>query len=109
MNTMTKVITAMTFSVATIGAANAAQYIATDSYVGTELCVKAAKGNEFRMGKAIKANNLTKQYVIENVQCNNMNILSFVEEHGRNADGMQEFLTEGTYQGKVKITDIAAL
>ncbi len=109
MKTITKILTTIVITLTTAGIANAANVVPKDNYTTTKLCLTASKGNTFKMNKAIMDTNLSKSFIVENVQCNNLDIVNFVEEYGTNVVKMNNLLTGGEYQGSVTVTDHASL
>ncbi|NVK26303.1 MAG: DUF3718 domain-containing protein [Gammaproteobacteria bacterium] len=109
MNFLTKSITATVLTLTTIGAVNAApRVIAADNYITSKICAAASGSSSVKLHKVIKDAGLTKQYVVDNVQCNDQNIVSFVSEYGENAEKMVDKLTQGKYKTQVKVTDLAS-
>ncbi len=101
MNTLTTLLTATVLTLTTDSAVNAAELVGTDKSITTKLCLTAAKGNIAAMRFAIKHSRLSKNYIIENVQCNQQSFLSFVEQYGNNSERMNYLLT----RNKSKFTD----
>lgn len=110
MNKLTKTLSTIVLTLSTIGMANAANsVVAADDYVTTNLCVVAAEGDRIKMHKAIKDSRLSKNFIAENVTCNDQNILAFVEAHAENPTKINNLLMNGQYDTEVKITDLAAV
>ncbi len=109
MNTLTKVLTTLALTVTVAGAANAAKLVASDNYVTTDLCIKAAKGSKIVLLKAIKSSGLSKSFVVNNVKCNDSHITYFVAKHGNKPEAMNDMLNQYLKAGKVSISDIASL
>lgn len=85
--------------------AQAVEMVAADQSISTGLCMTALSGNRVGMQDEIKDSGLTKRYVTNNVACNDVNIVAFVQRHGKNADAMLKML--GTPRTRVSITDVA--
>jgi hypothetical protein len=110
MNTLTKAIAITTLTLSSIGLANASKVIVpTDNYVTTKLCVVASEGNKTKLFRAIKKAGLSKHYVTENMKCNEMNLISFIEQYGTNVEKMNNFLTNGKYSNNADVANVAAL
>jgi len=109
MKTLTKTLAVMTFSLATIGMANAATIVAADNSLSTKLCVIAAQGSKIKMHLAVKDSHLSKSFIVDKIQCNDQSFLSFVEQYAKNPEKITYLLTNGKEQGKVKISDLASL
>ncbi len=106
---MTKTLTAIAFTLSTVGVANAAtKVVAADDYITSKICVAAAGDNRTKLNSAIKDSGLRKKYVVENVKCNDQNILAFVQEFGDAPEKMNNSLTNGKYTTHVRITDLAS-
>ncbi|MEP0356008.1 DUF3718 domain-containing protein [Paraglaciecola sp.] len=109
MNTFTKIIATSILTLSSIGMANAAtEYVAADDYVTSKLCVVATEGSKMRLSQAIEKTGLTKRFVVENITCNNQNLITFVEQHGTNVDNINNYLTAGKYSSNVEVTTVAS-
>ncbi|MEP2650717.1 MAG: DUF3718 domain-containing protein [Paraglaciecola sp.] len=109
MNTFTKIIATSILTLSSIGMANAAtEYVAADDYVTSKLCVVATEGSKMRLSQAIEKTGLTKRFVVENITCNNQNLITFVEQHGTNVDNINNYLTAGKYSSNVEVTIVAS-
>ncbi|MDO6693547.1 DUF3718 domain-containing protein [Aliiglaciecola sp. 3_MG-2023] len=98
MNTLTKSIAISVLAISSIGLANAANVIVpTDNSITTKLCVAATKGSKAKLSKAINDSRLSKRFVVENVKCNELDLVNFVEQFGENPEKMNSFLTSGKY------------
>ncbi|MBO1255484.1 DUF3718 domain-containing protein [Alteromonas sp. 5E99-2] len=110
MKTLTKVITTTVLTLSAIGFASASeQLVPTDSFTGTKLCVVAAKGNKLKLNRAINKSGMSKRYIVENLKCNGMDLVSFVEQHGSNSHKINTFLAGKGYSKNTGTTDIASL
>jgi len=109
MKTLTKTIAVITFSLATIGMANAATVVAADNSVTTKLCVAAAQGSKIRMHIAVKDSHLSKSFIVDKIQCNDKSFLSFVAQYAKNPEKITYLLTNGKVKGKVNISDLTSL
>jgi hypothetical protein len=69
---------------------------AADKSAMTNLCMTALSGNRAAMHNNIKASGYSKNYVAKNVNCNGINILAFIQQHGKNADAMLRILDRKT-------------
>ncbi|MEP1554768.1 DUF3718 domain-containing protein [Paraglaciecola sp.] len=109
MNTLTKIIATSVLTLSSIGMASAAtEYVAADDYVTSKLCVVATEGSKLRLSQAIKKSGLSKNYVAENVTCNNQKLVTFVEQHGTNVEDINNFLTAGKYSSNIEVTTVAS-
>jgi hypothetical protein len=110
MNTLTKAIAITTLTLSSIGLASASNVIVpADNYVTTKLCVAASEGSKVKLLKAIKNAGLSKHYVAENVKCNELNIVAFIEQYGSNVEKMNNFLTSGKYSNNTEVANLASL
>lgn len=109
MNILTKILTATVLTISSIGMANASsEVVPSDNYVTTNICVVATQGNKLKLLYAIKNSGLRKSYIANNVKCNKLNIIAFIEEHGSNVEEIGNFLTNGRYTNDGDVTNIAA-
>lgn len=95
------VIVASTF----MASAQATNLHAGNNTALTELCMTAVSGNRAALHNKIKESGYTKNYIAKNVQCNGSDIISFIEQHGKNTKAMIH--TIDRHVGSVKITDLA--
>ena len=110
MKTLTKVIAISVLTLSTIGFASASEkLVPTDNFTGTKLCVVAAEGNKLQLNRAINKSGMNKGYIVENLKCNGMDLLSFVEQHGSNSHTINTFLAGKDYNKNKNTTDIASL
>lgn len=99
MNTVAKHITLAGFCLfATNAMAHASQFEATDNRATTQICVAAAQGKTFKLHRAIKESRLSKQFVAQQVKCNNQPITEFVATHSTKSETINHYLTGGRYQ-----------
>lgn len=109
MNTLTKAISITALTLSSIGLATASTVmVPTDNYVTTKLCVVASEGSKAKLSKAIKKTGLSKRYVVSNVKCNELNLISFIEQYGSNVEKMNNFLTNGKYSNNAEVANIAS-
>ncbi len=109
MNKLINTLAVITLSVSAMGVANASQQlVGTDDSVTTNICLSAASGKKIELLKAIKDSGLSKRYVAENVQCNNMDIVQFVEKYGANPVATNDYITRGEYSRDLDISTLAA-
>ena len=110
MKTTTKLFTALTLSIATMGFANAKQVIVpADDSATSNVCVAATTGSNLKLRNAIEDARLNKQTVVDKVKCNDQAFLAFVENHGKNPEKIINMMTNGNADQNVTITDIAAV
>lgn len=110
MKTLTKVIAISVLTLSTIGFTSAAEQLApTDNFTGTKLCVVAAEGNKLKLNREIKESGLTKRYVVNNLKCNGMDLVSFVDQYGSNSHNINTYLAGKDYSKNADTTDIASL
>jgi hypothetical protein len=91
--------------VTSASAASAAKLAAVDQSKATELCITAASGSRAAMHNAIKTSGYSSKFIVDKVQCNGENLLSFVEHNGKNSVSMLKMLDRR--QTFVTITDLA--
>ncbi|WP_435691114.1 DUF3718 domain-containing protein [Paraglaciecola sp.] len=109
MNTLTKAIAITTLTLSSIGIASASNMlVAKDSNITTKLCLVASEGNKAKLSVELKKAGLSKSYVTENVKCNNLNMVNFVEQYGNNAVQINNFLTSGKYSNNSTAVTLAA-
>lgn len=100
MKTFTKVVMVAGLTFGAMAAAQAdTQFVAADDAVTSEICVVAANGNKMKLHKAIKDAGLTRGFVEDNVTCNDMPIVEFVEQYGENVAKINRYITAGDYAG----------
>lgn len=83
----------------------AKEVVAADNSNITQLCMTALSGNRAAMHNNIKSSGYSKSFIATNVQCNGVNIQTFVQQHGKNSAGMLRVLERREH--KTSITDIA--
>jgi|TARA_B100000780_G_C21115527_1_gene451257 hypothetical protein len=100
MKTFTKIVmvAGLTFGAMATAQANS-QFVAADDAITSEICVIAAKGNKMKLHKAIKEAGLTRGFVEDNVTCNELPIVDFVEQYGDNVAKINRYITAGDYTG----------
>lgn len=84
---------------------HATEMVAADSSNFTALCMTALSGNRAAMHNNIKSSGYSKPFITNNVECNGVNILTFVQQYGQNADAMLRTLDRGEHS--TSITDLA--
>ena len=108
MKAIAKVLMIVGVSVAGMGFAQAdTKLVAADDAVTSDICVVAAEGSKMKLHKAIKDVGLTRDYVANNVKCNGMPIVEFVEQYGDNVASINRYITSGEYTGQL-ITQVTA-
>lgn len=100
MKTFTKLVmvAGLTFGAMAVAQAET-QFVAADDAVTSDICVVAANGNKMKLHKAIKDAGLTRGFVEDNVTCNGMPIVEFVEQYGENVAAINRYITAGDYTG----------
>lgn len=110
MKTFIKVLTIVSLSLSTLGIANAGnKFVAADDYITSKLCTVAVQGSRVQLHKVIKESRLSKRMIVENVTCNDQNILVFVSQNAENPTVTNSILTGGQINTAVKITDLVAV
>jgi hypothetical protein len=110
MNTLTKAIAITTLSLSSIGIASASNVmVPADNYVTSKLCVVASEGSKSKLSNAIRKTGLSKNFVAENVKCNELNIVAFIEQYGSNVEKMNNYLTSGKYSNNTEVSNVASL
>ena len=66
--------------------------VAADNSNFTQLCMTALAGNRANMHNHIKSLGYSKPFIVNNVQCNGVSILAFVQQHGENLVAMLRIL-----------------
>lgn len=108
MNTFSKIIATVTFTFAAATAANAAEFVGTDKSVTTKLCLAAADGNRVDMRHAVKDSRLTKSFIVENVKCNDIDILAFAQRYNDKSGAINKYMGADKQESSITITDIVA-
>lgn len=103
--TVKKLVSIALVSIGLVASAQAGTFKAADGSVTTNLCLAAISGNRAVMHNEVKASGLSLNYIAENVQCNGENILSYVQQHGKNSAKMLKILDRRNVD--VSISDIA--
>lgn len=81
------------------------ELVAGDDSGFTQICMTAIAGNRAAMHNNMQISGYSRSYIVENVQCNGINILAFVENHGENPSAMLKMLDRR--QHSTSITDLA--
>lgn len=103
MKLLTKITAVSLLSLSVLGAANAESVIVpSDNYVTSKLCVAAAQGNKAKLARAMKTANLSKDFVIEEVKCNQLSFITFVEQYGTEVSEINDYVTNGKYRKEQK-------
>jgi len=88
-----------------MGSAQAANLTAANGTGLTQLCITAASGSRAALHNIIMSSGYSKSFIAKNVQCNGSDIVSFIEQHGKNVKAMVH--TVDRKSGTVQITDLA--
>ena len=78
-----------------------------DNTVATNLCITAAAGNTAVMHNTIKSSGYSTKFIANKIKCNGENLLSFVENNGKNSSSMLKMLDRT--KTSVSITDLASV
>lgn len=107
MKTLTQTIAIITLTCSSISFAHATnEFVAKNQTADTGICVAAAEGNRLKLLKTIKDAGLSKRYVAEKVQCNELSFVDFVEQYGNNVEKINRFMTNGKYMNKQVIANL---
>ena len=110
MKILTKSIAIIALTCSSIGAVNAAnEFVAGNQSMDTEICLVAAEGNRLKLLKTLKDAGLSKRYVAEKVQCNNLSFVDFVEQYSNNVEKINNFITNGKYMDSQVVAKVASL
>lgn len=80
---------------------------AADDFATSKICEAAAKGSRSQVRNAVEHSGLSKQYVANNVTCNDMPLVEFVEQYGANVVSVNEYITSGRYEPKDVVAKVA--
>jgi hypothetical protein len=109
MKNLTKSIAIIALACSSIGFAQAAnEFVATNNTTDTEICVAAAEGNRLKLLKTLKDASLSKNYVVENVQCNELSFVDFVEQYSKESTKINKFITNGKYMNNLVLASVTA-
>lgn len=100
MNTFTKTITVLSIALGSVAMANAnptPTLFANDDSASTRICMAASKTSKLRLNSTIKSASLTKRQAVEDIKCNDMTLIEFVEKYSENATVLNDYLTSGEY------------
>jgi len=100
-----RIISVVLVALGMVTSVQASSFQAADKSITTNLCMKAISGNRIMMLNEIKTSGLSLKYITANVQCNGENILSYVQQHGKNSEKMLKVLDRRNVE--INITDIA--
>ncbi|WP_206484962.1 DUF3718 domain-containing protein [Thalassotalea sp. G2M2-11] len=107
MKTISKIILSVVLTSGVALSSQAVELKAGDNSQLTKLCMTAVTGNRAATLNAIKATGYSHKFVIDNVKCNANDMITFVDQYGKNSEGMIRALERrGTH---VSIRDIAML
>lgn len=107
MNVFKKVVAMSVLSLSTVVSSQAVELRAADKTSFTQLCMTAVSGNRAATHNAIKESGYSKNFVINNVQCNSKDMITFIQQYGNNVESMVNALDkQGTH---VTIKDLAML
>ena len=84
---------------------SAGEFKPSQKNVETDICMKAISGNRASFYNTVKSSGYSMKHVIENVKCNDKDLLVFVEKYGKNADAF--IRTYSPKNTKTSITEIA--
>ncbi|MFT6917485.1 MAG: cytolysin (calcineurin-like family phosphatase) [Cognaticolwellia sp.] len=76
--------------------------VAADNSNFTQLCMTALAGNRAAMHNHIKSLGYSKPFIVNNVQCNGVNILAFVQQHGKNSAAMLRIVDRSGHRASIK-------
>lgn len=71
--------------------------VASDNSVTSQLCVTAATGDAMQLHKKMKTLRVSKSYVTEQLTCNGMPVVEFVEQYGKHVADVNDYVTSGEY------------
>jgi len=103
--TVKQMISVAFITIGLVASSQAGSFKAADESVSTDLCMAAISGNRAVMHNKVRASGLSLNYITENVQCNGENILSYVQQHGKNSAKMLKVLDRRDVE--INIIDIA--
>jgi hypothetical protein len=103
MKLLTKItaISILTLSVFGIAKANSV-VVPTDNYITSTLCAAAAQGNKAKLAREMKQAHLSKDFVTEEVKCNDLRFITFVEQYGNEVAEINGYVTNGKYRKEQK-------
>ena len=109
MKKLTQSIAIIALTVGSIGLANAqSDFVAGNNSADTEICITAAEGNRLKLLKTLQDTGMSKRYVAEKIQCNELSFVDFVEQYGKNVDKINNFITKGKYSENIIVASVAA-
>ena len=105
MKLLTKItaISILTFSAFGIARAESV-VVPTDNYITSKLCAAAAQGNKAKLAREMKTAHLSKDFVTEEVKCNDLSFIAFVEQFGTEVVEINGYMTNGKYRKEPKST-----
>ena len=109
MNTLTKILTTLSISLATASSVNATSFEATNNTATTKVCIAAVEGSKIKFKRVIKENHLNFWYVANNIECNDQHIMTFVTKYSKNPQQINSMLSKYRKSPRVEITDLAKL
>ena len=107
MKTVNKFALASVLTSCVVFSGQAIELKAGDNSSLTQLCLTAASGNRAATYNAIKATGYSHNFVMDNVRCNADDMISFVQQYGKNSEDMIRALQRRGTQ--VTISDLAML
>lgn len=93
-------------SIAFVGSASAADFVAADNSKATQVCMSVVKNNKFHLLNTMSKTRLNKRVVQEKLLCNELPIAKFAATYGFNTSAQFLGIPENT---KTSIQDIAML
>jgi hypothetical protein len=82
--TVKKLVLAILMVGATSTMSQANVMVVADNSNFSQLCLTTLAGNRAAMHNHIKSSGYSKPFIVNNVQCNGVSILAFVQQHGEN-------------------------
>ncbi len=108
MKTLTKLAVILGTSLTLAATASAQTNVeAADDFATSKICAAATKGSRMKLHKAMENAGYTKQFVVENVTCNDMPLVDFVEQYGSNVATVNHYITSGRYEPKDVVAKVA--
>jgi hypothetical protein len=109
MKKLTQSLVIIALTVGSIGLANAQNdFVAGNNSSDTKICIIAAEGNRLKLLKELQDTGMSKRYVAEKIQCNELSFVDFVEQYGNNVDKINNFITNGKYSKNIIVASVAA-
>ncbi|OKY27965.1 MULTISPECIES: DUF3718 domain-containing protein [Thalassotalea] len=113
MKLITTAITVAALAIAFNSSANStaltsATLVSANDSVTTTLCMSAAKGSRVALLTSIKQSGYSRQYINNNLHCNDLPVSDFVAKYGKSPEKIQRMLDPKYRQGQVTIKDVTA-